>query len=285
MHERLDAGLDQVLDDLHLLLDVDLALGRLHLQVDAEPIGRLLRAAAHVDEERVVQRLEHERHGRLSSRVAGPRLQAGARLHEMRPVHRQRHCNRVISITSARSSVHVRAMLPFQDRVEQHGDDDHAADDDLLEERRDAQQVEAVAQHAHDQRADQRAAERAFAAHQAGAADHGGGDRVELVVDAGDRLRRVEPRGQHDRGNRAHQPRHAVDHRLVEADRDARQARRFFVAADRVDVAAERRPREHEMRGGVDDRHRDHRRRHEADAAGREHAKRRRRTRRPAVLR
>ena len=65
MHERLDAGLDHVLDDLHLLLDVDLALGRLHLQVDAEAIGRLLRAAAHVDEERMVQRLQDQRHGRL----------------------------------------------------------------------------------------------------------------------------------------------------------------------------------------------------------------------------
>ena len=50
--ERLDAGLNQVLDDLHLLLDVDLALGGLHLKRDAEPIGGLLRAAAHVDEER-----------------------------------------------------------------------------------------------------------------------------------------------------------------------------------------------------------------------------------------
>jgi hypothetical protein len=65
--ERLDAGLDQVLDDLHLLLDVDLALGRLHLQRHAEAIGRFLRAAAHVDEERVVQRLEHERHRRLAA--------------------------------------------------------------------------------------------------------------------------------------------------------------------------------------------------------------------------
>ena len=67
--ERLDAGLNQVLDDLHLLLDVDLALGGLHLQRDAEPIGRLLRAAAHVDEERMVERLEHERDRRLVGRL------------------------------------------------------------------------------------------------------------------------------------------------------------------------------------------------------------------------
>ena len=76
--ERLDAGLNHVLDDLHLLLDVDLALGGLHLQRDAETIRGLLRAAAHVDEEGVVQRLEHERDGRLGGAVV-----AGvSRLHE-----------------------------------------------------------------------------------------------------------------------------------------------------------------------------------------------------------
>ena len=68
--QHIDAGLDQVLDDLHLLLDVNLTLGRLHLQGDAKPIGRLLRAPPHVHEERMVQRLQHERDGRL---VAGPR--------------------------------------------------------------------------------------------------------------------------------------------------------------------------------------------------------------------
>ena len=76
--ERLDAGLDQVLHDLHLLLDVDLALGRLHLQRDAEAVGGLLRAAPHVDEERVVQGLEHERHGGL----AGGRALSAPRLHD-----------------------------------------------------------------------------------------------------------------------------------------------------------------------------------------------------------
>ena len=31
--QHVDAGLQQVLDDLHLLVDVDLALGGLHLQL------------------------------------------------------------------------------------------------------------------------------------------------------------------------------------------------------------------------------------------------------------
>ena len=40
MQSALTPGLDQVLDDLHLLVDVDLALGGLHHEVDAEPRRR-----------------------------------------------------------------------------------------------------------------------------------------------------------------------------------------------------------------------------------------------------
>ena len=106
--------------------------------------------------------------------------------------------------------------MAFEHRVHEHGADDDAADHDLLEKRRHAQQVQAVAQHAHDKRADQRTRQRAFAAHQAGAADDGGGNGVELVHHPGNRLRRVEPRGQDDRRDRAHQARHGVDQRLVQ---------------------------------------------------------------------
>ena len=69
-HQYFDARLAKVFDNLHLLVDVHLALGGLHLQVDAKAIGRFLRAAPHIHEERVVERLEHQRHGRL---VAGGR--------------------------------------------------------------------------------------------------------------------------------------------------------------------------------------------------------------------
>ena len=106
---------------------------------------------------------------------------------------------------------------PLQHHIHQHGADDHHADHHLLKERRHVQQVQPVAQHAHDQRADQRAGQRAFAAEQAGAADHRRGNRVELVHRPGGRLRRVEPRGQQHRRRRAHQPGDAVDQRLVEA--------------------------------------------------------------------
>ena len=99
------------------------------------------------------------------------------------------------------------------------------------------------------------------------------GNRVELVHHAGDRLRGVEPRGQHDRGDGAHHAGHAVDRRLVKPHGDAGQARRLLVAADRVDIAAEGGARQHEMRHGVDQQHHDHRRRHEPGVAGRQPAK------------
>src|SRR6266705_6432623 len=75
-----------------------------------------------------------------------------------------------------RSIFSLRSVFSLQHRVEQHGDDNHAADHDLLEKRRHAQQVEAVPEHAHDQRTDQGAPERAVAAHEARAADHRGGN-------------------------------------------------------------------------------------------------------------
>src|SRR5262245_43180987 len=93
-------------------------------------------------------------------------------------------------IASSRTSG-LRMVFSLQNRIKQYRDDDDAADHDLLQERRYTEQVQAVPEHAHDQRADQRAAERAFAAHQAGPADHGGGNGIELVHDAGDWLRRV----------------------------------------------------------------------------------------------
>src|SRR6266511_5061251 len=53
----------------------------------------------------------------------------------------------------------LRTVFPFQHRIQQHGNDDHPADHDLLQKRRDPEQVEAVSEHAHDQRADERARE------------------------------------------------------------------------------------------------------------------------------
>ena len=57
----------------------------------------------------------------------------------------------------------------------------------------DAGELQPVAEHADDQRADQRAEHAAAAAEQAGAADHDGGDGVEVVVAADVRAGRREP--------------------------------------------------------------------------------------------
>jgi hypothetical protein len=61
--ERRDAALNQVLDDLHLLLDIHFALGGLHQQIDVQALGGLFRAFLHIVEERVVQRLDYQRDG------------------------------------------------------------------------------------------------------------------------------------------------------------------------------------------------------------------------------
>jgi hypothetical protein len=76
--EHVDSGLDEVLDDLHLLVHVDLALGRLHHDPNAHPACGLLRPPLHVDEEGAVQRLEHEGDGRPAGLGRLPPV-AGAR--------------------------------------------------------------------------------------------------------------------------------------------------------------------------------------------------------------
>ena len=85
-----------------------------------------------------------------------------------------------------------------------------SADDDLLDERRHLQKVEAVAQETDDQHAERRAADAADAAGQARAADDDRRDRVELVADAGARLREVEARREDDARKSREQRAHSV---------------------------------------------------------------------------
>jgi hypothetical protein len=68
--DHLHLTLDQVLHDLHLAFNIDLPLGCLHHQLEAKAIGRGLRTGLHVDEELVVERLDHERDGRLGDSIA-----------------------------------------------------------------------------------------------------------------------------------------------------------------------------------------------------------------------
>src|SRR3984885_9954212 len=73
----------------------------------------------------------------------------------------------------------ARPVLLLQN-VEPDGEADDEPLDDQLVERGDAEQAHAVVQDADDQRADDRATDRAGAACEAGTADHYGGDGVKL---------------------------------------------------------------------------------------------------------
>ena len=84
--ERFHPGLDQVLDNLRLLLDVQFPLGCLHDQVDTERARRLFGAAFHVEEERMVQRLHDEGDARATRRAVVGRLSVAAGVHRC---HRQ----------------------------------------------------------------------------------------------------------------------------------------------------------------------------------------------------
>ena len=118
------------------------------------------------------------------------------------------------------------------------GDDDHAGDDHLpfLGHGHDAQ---AVDEHAHDECADDRAQDGAFAAAERGAADDHRGDGVQFIACAQGRLGRIEARGNDHTGQAAEDPAQGIDRRLPQVDIDARQARGFFVAAQRHTVAAQ----------------------------------------------
>ena len=125
------------------------------------------------------------------------------------------------------------------DLVDGHGEDDHRAGDDLLPERGDPHDDQAVGQEADHEGADDRAAHGAPAAGQGRTADDHGGDGVELVegaevggggADVGDLEDADDPRAQ---------PGDDVDPDLHPLDRHAGQLGGKQVAAAGVDVPAE----------------------------------------------
>ena len=223
--QHLDAGLEQVLDDLHLLLDVDLALGRLDDQLQARAIGCLLRPSLHVEKERVVECLHDERHAR---RPGG--RGRGVAIARDRP--RQDGSRSSLARRCVPWIPPVLRSAPLEPHVDENGHDDNGANHHLLKKRRHVQEIESVAEHSHDQRADERAEQGPFPAEQAGPADYGRGDRVELVVRAGGRLGRVETRRQDGCRRSAGEAGNAIDDRFVKPDLNPGQSRRFLVAAD-----------------------------------------------------
>jgi hypothetical protein len=122
--------------------------------------------------------------------------------------------------------------------VDGDGEGDDHADHHLLNKGRDAEQVEAIAQYANDQYAHQGAADAADAATEAGAANHHGGDGVQLQAQPGTRLRRVQARGQGHRGDAGQRTADGVHPQGNRPHLDARQPRHFRAAAHGVEVAA-----------------------------------------------
>src|SRR6202453_524720 len=130
---------------------------------------------------------------------------------------------------------------------DQRDEQDQAADEDL-EEAVNLDVVEAVVEDAEHEQADDRIADAAAPAEQAGAADHHGGDGVEqegveLVLLGAAEIGDADHAGE----ARAHGGDH--HHRADdEADIDAGIFRRLTIAADHVHVAAKARVGQHEMR-------------------------------------
>ena len=88
-------------------------------------------------------------------------------------------------------------------------------------------------------RADQRADDRAAPAEEAGAADHHGGDGVEVGGLPGLRADAADAADQHPGGDGADQAGERVDRDQRAVGVDAGEARRVGIVAGRVDVAAE----------------------------------------------
>src|SRR5947209_17550142 len=122
--------------------------------------------------------------------------------------------------------------------VERDGEDDHRADDDLLRERGDAEQVRAVREHAHDERADDRSHDAPLPTAQGAAADDDGRDHTQLVTLARGWLPRHQPRRLDGPGEPCERAEEDVEHDLIARDAHARVARRLDVTADGVAVAS-----------------------------------------------
>ena len=113
--------------------------------------------------------------------------------------------------------------------------------------RAEPEQPEAVVDRRDHERAQDRALDVADAAEQRRAADHRGGDRVEQDrAAAGVRVHRAQPRGEDEAADRRHERADREHGDLDPVDVDARSARGLGVASDRVDVAPEPGPPEHE---------------------------------------
>ena len=121
---------------------------------------------------------------------------------------------------------------------------EHRADDDqpLHQELNvgvDVLKLKDVGEEAEDENADERASKAAAPAHQTRSADDDGGDRVELEAGAGVRLALPILGDEQNAGDSGQEGGDEIRGQLDLRDLDAGEFRRFDVAADGIDIAAE----------------------------------------------
>ena len=134
---------------------------------------------------------------------------------------------------------------PFQ-LIQDHGEQQYQASQNILIKRGNVEQVHHVLHGAHDQHSHDRAADRAHPAGKGDAPENAGRDHVE-----GESLRGIGlPAGhtgcEHDTGETCHEALQDVDDHLVAIDGDSLQPGRRFVASDGARISSERGPIEDE---------------------------------------
>src|SRR5208337_640560 len=146
--------------------------------------------------------------------------------------------------------------------VDEHRNDDDDADRDELPERLDIDKDETVLDDGDDERAGDRAPNRARSAEQAGAADDDRRDRIEQQRLAGLGSAGGEAAGVHRSRDAGHDRREQIDLQRQPLDVDPGAVRRRLAGAERVSVLTEARLRQHVMQdeagdAGDDHQHRD----------------------------
>src|SRR5580658_1665488 len=138
------------------------------------------------------------------------------------------------------------SALGFAAPIQQHREQNHRALGDLLVERRYAHEVQAVVEHADQQRTHQGAEDPAAPAGEAGAAEHNRGDRIEFIAGTGGRLSGIEPRGENHAGERGHRAGDGIHEDLHPVGLHARELGRLGAPAGGIHVPAEHGSREQE---------------------------------------
>ena len=137
--------------------------------------------------------------------------------------------------------------------VDGGGDQQHAGQHHAVDAARDRQRGHAVDQEQHDQSSDQRLGDRALAAAEADAAEHGRGQDRDLEADADVAADGAEASGEEQRADRGHDAAGDVAQRDRAPHRDAGIVGRAARAADRGDVPARPQPRQEDVAEDRDD--------------------------------